>query len=371
MAALRDSSSRVAIVYDRVNKFGGAERVLQFLHKLYPDASLYTSVFDDAYAPWTKGWRVIPSFLQKISFLRKRHEMLAMFMPIAFESFDFSTYDLVISVTSEAAKGIITKPSTQHVCWVLTPTRYLWEKEKEYERDYFQGMVQLALPFFRGIKRYLKWWDVIAAHRPDKIIAISHVVAERFHQTYHKKVDAVIYPPIQFQMFETPQHMTPHFEKYYLCVSRLVPYKRIDIAIRAAQKLNRNVVIIGTGSELERLKRIAGNTPSIYFAGHLTDAEVVGYYQRCTGFLFPGEEDFGLTALEAMAAGRPPIVQRRSGNAEVVTIETGIICKALSVDALVEAMQALEAKQWDKKVLQSHAKTFDETACIKQWRKLI
>lgn len=371
MTSIQHASTRVAIVYDRVNKFGGAERVLQFLHKLYPDAPLYTSVFDSTHAPWTKGWHVIPSFLQQLSFLRKHHELLASFMPIAFESFDFSAYDLVISVTSEAAKGIITKPSTKHVCWVLTPTRYLWEKEIEYERDYFHGVMKLALPLFRGIKKYLKWWDVSASQRPDKTIAISRVVAERFEKTYHKKVDAIIYPPIQCKVFETPQHITPHFEEYYLCVSRLVPYKRIDLAILAAQKCKRNLVIIGAGSALQRLKYLAGNDPSIYFAGHLTDAEVVGYYQRCTGFLFPGEEDFGLTALEAMAAGRPPIVQRTSGNAEVVTIDTGIICKTMSVDGLVDAMHALEAKYWDKKILQSHAKTFDETACIKQWRKLI
>ena len=163
MSPVRASSQRVAIVYDRVNKFGGAERVLQFLHNMYPNASLYTSVFDPTHAQWTQGWHVVPSFLQKISFLKKHHELLALFMPIAFESFDFSAYDLVISVTSEAAKGILTKPSTLHVCWLLTPTRYLWEKEKEYEHDYFRGVLKLALPLFRVAKRYLKWWDSTAA----------------------------------------------------------------------------------------------------------------------------------------------------------------------------------------------------------------
>ncbi len=371
MAPTRSPSQRVAIVYDRVNKIGGAERVLQFLHKLYPSAPLYTSVYDPVHAKWTQGWRIIPSFLQKISFLRKHHELLALFMPIAFESFDFSEYDLVISVTSEAAKGIITKPSTLHVCWLLTPTRYLWEKEKEYERDYFRGVLQLALPLFRILKSYVKWWDVSAAHRPDKVIAISQVVAQRFERTYHKKVDAIIYPPIQYSLFETPHNISTHFQEYYLCVSRLVPYKRVDLAIHAALQLKRNLVIIGTGSELKRLQQIARGNPSIYFAGHLTDEEIVGYYQRCTGFLFPGEEDFGLTALESMAAGKPPIVQQNSGNAEVVTMDTGVVCTALRVDALVEAMRTLEAKQWDKKVLQSHAKTFDESACVKQWRKII
>ena len=130
-------------------------------------------------------------------------------------------------------------------------------------------------------------------------------------------------------------------------------------------------MIIGTGSELQRLRNIAHNDSSIYFAGHLTDEEIVGYYQQCTGFLFPGEEDFGLTALEAMAAGKPPIVQKASGNAEVVTKKTGVVCEALTVHALVEAMRTLEATMWDNRALQSHAKTFDESTCIKQWRTLV
>lgn len=371
MISPQKPTQNVAIVYDRVNKFGGAERVLQFLHAMYPNAPLYTSVYEVKNALWTKRWTVIPSFLQKIPFFRKHHELLAAFMPIVFESFDFSSFDLVISVTSEAAKGIITKPSTKHVCWILTPTRYLWEKEQEYERDYFRGIFMLALPFFRLIKTYLKWWDRVAAYRPDVTIAISEVVANRYKRTYGKKVDAIMYPPIQYAMFEKRHRIKTYFETYYLCVSRLVPYKRIDLAIGAAKKLHRNLVIIGKGSDEARLKKIAADDPSIFFAGHLTDQEIVGYYQQCTGFLFPGEEDFGLTALEAMAAGKPPIVQRASGNAEVVTKETGVVCGALTVDALVEAMRTLEATMWDNRALQSHAKTFDESACIKQWRTLV
>jgi len=371
MVSAHTPTQRVAIVYDRVNKFGGAERVLQFLHTMYPQAPLYTSVYNPKSASWAKDWRVIPSFLQRIPFFRSHHELLALFMPLAFESFDFSSYDLVISITSEAAKGVLTKPHTKHVCWLLTPTRYLWEKEKEYERDFFFGVRAIFLPFFRLIKTYLKWWDVTVSHRPDLTIAISHTVADRYKKTYERDVDALVYPPIRSHLFETPQHVSSPFRSFYLCVSRLVPYKRIDLAIRAAQAMRRNLVIIGKGSDEVRLRRIAQHDPSIFFAGHLTDEEIVGYYQRCTGFLFPGEEDFGLTALEAMAAGKPPIVYAKSGNAEIVTIDTGVVCKALCVDTLVEAMRTLEQKQWDKKVLQSHAKTFDESACIKQWRKLV
>ncbi|HKY73864.1 MAG TPA: glycosyltransferase, partial [Patescibacteria group bacterium] len=290
---------RIALVYDRVNKYGGAERVLQFLHTLFPDAPLYTAIYDPKGAPWADGWNVIPSFLQRIPFLRRHHELLGMFMPIVFESFDFSMFDIVISVTSEAAKGIITKPETKHICYLLTPTRYLWVKPKEYERDYYGGWKMVLLPFHRLFLAYLQWWDRVAAFRPDSIVPISEVVRKRCEVIYKRKTEPVIYPPIDLALFSMKVGVTPPFNSFYLCVTRLVPYKRVDLAIRACKKTGKNLVIIGVGSDEDRLRDIAGKAVNIFFAGHLTDEELVGYYQQCTGLLFPGEEDFGLTAIEA------------------------------------------------------------------------
>lgn len=182
---------KVAIVYDRVNKWGGAERVLLVLHEMFPDAPLYTSVYDEKRAPWTKVFpQVYSSFLQKIPFAKGNHEFLAPLMPIAFEQFDFGKYDLVISVTSESAKGIITRPGTFHLCYCLTPTRYLWSGYEEYFKN----------PILRFISKpvisYLKSWDKIAASRPDKIIAISTEVQKRIKKYYGRESE-IIYPPCE------------------------------------------------------------------------------------------------------------------------------------------------------------------------------
>jgi glycosyltransferase involved in cell wall biosynthesis len=367
------SQQRVAIVYDRVNTFGGAERVLQTLHAIYPDATLYTSVYEPITASWTKNWRVIPSFLQRIPWLRTHHQYAGILMPLAFESFNFSQFDLVISVTSEAAKGIVTQPHTKHVCYLLTPTRYLWNKSNEYEHDFYRGWKQLLLPLHRVAVTYLRWWDTVAAARPDIIIPISNVVKERCARFYHRTTTTPLFPPINTALFQkkSTQNIVSK-DPFYLCVARLVPYKRIDLAIQACTKLHRNLVIVGTGTDLERLKQFADNSPSIQFAGHLTDSEMVGYYQQCTGLLFPGEEDFGITAVEAMAAGKPVVVFTKSGHAETVLSGiTGILMQEQSVDAVIKAMLALERQTWDHERIQRHALQYDQSRWKQQWRTLV
>src|SRR3989344_3126516 len=185
---------KTAIVYDRVNKWGGAERVLLTLHELFPDAPIYTSVYSPEKATWAKVFpEVIPSFLQNIPCLRDKHEYLAPFMPIAFESLNLTRSDLVISVTSEAAKGVITKPGTLHVCYCLTPTRYLWSHYELYFKNAVFRAVTKPLVF------YLKHWDLIAAQRPDEMVAISLAVRERIRKYYAREVK-LIFPPLSFKM---------------------------------------------------------------------------------------------------------------------------------------------------------------------------
>ena len=283
---------KVALVYDGVNKWGGAERILLALHEMFPEAPLYTSVYNKEKAPWASVFKIKTSFLQKIPYISSSHDLLAVLMPLAFESFDFNGFDLVISLTSEAAKGIITKPSTKHICIMLTPTRYLWSGYN----DYFKNRVLRFIS--KSAVKYLKYWDVIASKRPDKILAISSEVKQRIKKYYDLDSD-IIYLPVS-SLQNTKEHID---EEYYLIVSRLVYYKRIDIAIKAFNALGLRLKIIGVGSEEKNLKKIAGR--NIEFLGMVSDEKLSLYYQNCIGLIFPGLEDFGLTMVEAQSFGKP------------------------------------------------------------------
>ena len=337
---------KVALVYDRVNKWGGAERVLLALHKLFPDAPLYTSVYDKKKAPWALRFnsgqaKIKTSFLQKFPFASSNHELFATLMPIAFENFNFDEFDLVISVTSEAAKGIITKPGTKHICYCLTPTRYLWSGYDEYFKSPFLRF--LSKPFVW----YLKTWDRIAAQRPDAYIAISKEVQGRIKK-YYGRDSEVVYPPLMLSRGPVASLLSSGATPYFLIVSRLVPYKKIDIAINAFNKLKLPLKIVGTGSEMGRLRNIAGKT--IEFLGCLTDKELVRYYSECSGLVFPGLEDFGLTILEAQSFGKPIIAFRGGGALEtIIERKTGVFFDEYSVEGLEKAIKQFNSMKFDPK----------------------
>lgn len=348
---------RVAIVYDRVNKWGGAERLLLALNKIFPKAPLYTSVYNPDTAIWAKAFpKVIPSFLQKFPFAKKYHQIYAPLMPIAFESFDFSKYDLVISVTSESAKGIITGPNTKHVCIMLTPTRYLWSGYSEYFKNDFLRI--LSYP----IVSYLRYWDKKASSRPDKIISISKEVAKRVKKYYGRK-SIVIYPP----MFLSSSKKTikgdsrssngPKISDYFLIVSRLVPYKRVDLAIKVFNKLGLPLVIVGKGSEFGKLKKMA--KPNILFLGTLTDSELVKYYRKSIALIFAGKEDFGLTVLEAQSFGKPVIAFGAGGAKEtILEKKTGVFFYPQTEKRLEEAVLTFKKKKFNKENAKKQAKKF-------------
>jgi len=379
---------KVALVYDRANKWGGAERLLLALHEMYPKAPLYTAVYNPQGAPWAKVFpKVIPSFLQKFPFAKSHHEAYFWLMPLAFESFDFSEYDLVISVTSESAKGIITQPKTLHICYCLTPTRYLWQS---YE-DYFKNPWWRALSL--PIISKLRIWDQVASQRPDYYSAISQNVCNRIKK-YYQRDSEVIYPPVNFDvkaehslfqpaprvsrardyghstLFGSQSGGRGALEKgdahllnnsqsdYFLVVSRLVPYKRIDIAIEAFNQLGTHLVIIGSGSEEKKLKKMARS--NVQFLGqNLTDKELLPYYQDCRAIVCPGEEDFGLVPVEAQLCGKPVIAYKVGGVLEtVIPGVTGEFFYPQTAEALIETVKHFKDKEYKSEDCQKNAEKF-------------
>lgn len=326
---------RVALVYDRVNKWGGAERVLLALHKIFPNAPLFTAVYHKKRAVWAKVFRVKTSFLQNFPFATHFHELYAPLMPFAFQSFSFKGYDLVISVTSEAAKGIRVPKKTMHICYCLTPTRYLWSGYNEYFKNSFFRIISWPLIIF------LRYIDKKASRRLNIFVAISSEVKNRIRKYYDRDA-TVIYPPVSLAEIKTN---SVHLKGYFLVVSRLVPYKRIDIAIKACNKLSYPLVIIGSGIEEKRLKALASRT--IFFRSNLTDHELVGYYKNCRALIFPGIEDFGLSIVEAQIFGKPVIAYKGGGALEtVVEGKTGLFFAKQTPKSLISVLKRFDEKKF-------------------------
>lgn len=341
---------KVALVYDRVNKWGGAERVLLALHKIFPDAPLYTSIYSPENAPWAKVFDVRTSFLQKYRFTRNHNEMLALFMPLAFESFNFDEYDLVISVTSESANGIVTKPYTRHICYCLTPTRYLWSGYDEYFRGKLMRIISTPALM------YLKRWDKLSSHRADNYIAISTEVKKRIKK-YYEKDSQIIFPPLMMGEFSQKKSKTGN---YYLLVSRLsrsTYYKKVDLAIEAFNKTGLPLKIIGTGPMEKKLKKRAHK--NIEFLGKLTDKELAYYYERCKALVFPGFEDFGLVMAEAQLFGKPVIAFDGGGARDIIKDGlTGKLFKDQNVESLVEALKSFSESDYNSRVIKQNAQRF-------------
>lgn len=364
---------KIAIVYDRANKWGGAERVLVALQELFPDAPLYTSVYDLNSAPWVRVFRQIySSFLQKIPGARKRHDLFPYLMPIAFENFDFSAFQLVISVTSEAAKGIITKPGTYHLCYLLTPTRYLWSGYEEY----FDNRLKRILT--NPIVSYLRSWDLIAAKRPDKIVSISREVARRTKEYYGQKSE-VIYPPVDVEQFTKKNinwRVKSRLEKngilwgnYFLVVGRLVPYKKVELVIETFNQLKWPLVIVGIGGQLKNLQSKAAK--NIFFAEAVTEQDLPFYYQGAKALIFAQSEDFGIVAVEAQAAGKPVIAYREGGALEtVVEGKTGIFFDSQTISSLTQALLAFDPNNFAPKDCVENAERFAKEKFLADFVKL-
>jgi glycosyltransferase involved in cell wall biosynthesis len=356
---------KVALVYDRVNKWGGAERVLLALHEIWPEAPLFTSVYNPQTAPWAKVFKTVPSFLQNFSLAKNNHELFPVVMPFVFESFNFDDYDVVISITSEASKAIVTKPKTLHLCYCLTPTRYLWSGHEQYFKS------KLFSFFARPLVSYLRVWDQIVAHRPDHYIAISKTVKERIKKYYGRESE-VIFPPVDTDRFRTRNsaHGVMNNERYFLVVSRLVKYKRVDLVVEAFNKLGWSLKIVGTGKELKKLQAKAKK--NIEFLGMLTEEELLGYYHNCEGVVFPTEEDFGIVPLEAQAAGKPVIAFKAGGATEtVVEDKTGVFFNQQTPQALIKVLEKFDPEKFKARDCQAQAEKFNKERFQKEFKKLV
>lgn len=330
---------KVALVYDRVNKFGGAEQVLLALHKIWPNAPLYTSVYDKSLTPWADVFDVRTSFLQKLPLPKNKHEMYPFLMGIAFESFNFDDYDVVISVTHEFAKAIITRPQTLHVCYCLTPVGYLWSGYSQY----FFGKPAWFQALTKPIIAYLRWYDKIISQRPDLYVTISRTVRERIKK-YYQRDSEVIYPPVNVPKISNfklaPRSFGTQISNYFLIVSRLVPQKRIDIAVQAFNQLDLPLKIVGTGILKEKLRAKAKN--NIEFLGHVSNEELTRLYSCCRAVIIPGEEDFNIVSVEAQSFGKPVIAYGKGGVTEtVIDGKTGWFFPEQTTDSLVGILKRM------------------------------
>jgi glycosyltransferase involved in cell wall biosynthesis len=338
-------NARVAIVHYWFVSHRGGERVVEAIAKMFPKADLFALVADPKALPASlRGRTIKTSFLQKIPGSHRLHRRLLPFYPLALEQFDLSGYDLVISSESGPAKGVVTSAQTCHVCYCHSPMRYLWDSYHLYRNG--AGIGRWSRPIFTLGSHYLRMWDAAAANRVDYFVANSQNAAARIRKHYRRD-STVIHPPVN----TAAGYLSDKTENYYLVAGQLVDYKRVDLAIAACNQLGRPLHVVGEGENTARLRKLAG--PTIHFHKAPTDADLHEQFAHCRALLFPGEEDFGIVPVEAMAFGRPVIAYGRGGVREAVKglhpssdgipeNSTGVFFQEQTVDSLVEAILAFE-----------------------------
>ena len=356
--------SRVAIVHYWIVGDAGGEKVVKAICELFPGADIFTLVHDpDVSAQLYPGHRVISSFIQKIPKASKIYTKLLPLMPSALEGLDLSGYDLVISSESGPAKGVITPADSVHVCYCHTPMRYLWDQFAAYMAT--SGLLTRFSMMLFG--PWLRTWDVSTSTRVDLFVANSNYVKERIWRFYRRDA-TVIAPPIDVHDFapvEAP-------EDFYFIAGRHVAYKRIELAIRMANATGRRLVVSGVGPETAALKKLAGST--VEFVGQVSFAELKSLYARCAAFLMPGEEDFGITPVEAMACGRPVIAYDRGGVRDtVIDGTTGVLFSEQSVEGLIQAIDRFERDRalFKPDAIAQHAQQFSRARFLNDFKRAV
>ena len=346
---------KVALVHDYLLNYGGAERVLSSLQKIYPDADIFTLLYDEKLANYFPKEKVKVSFLNKLpNLIKKRHKFLLPFFPMAIESFDLSKYDIVISSSSIFAKGVVTNPGTIHICYCHSPARFLWDYNERYLKDEKNNF--LFSPFIKFLIHKTRIWDRSSAERVDFWIANSNVTKKRIEK-YYKKDAKIIYPPIDKLSCKTTEWKE---KNYFLVVSRLSPYKKIDIIVNAFNKLELPLIVVGDGREMDKLKKIAKN--NIKFTGFIPDDELACYLKNCKAFIMAQEEDFGIAPIEAMSFGNPVLAFKKGGSLEWLEEgKTGEFFEDQTVEVLADGVRRIKDSSliYDKSYIKHSSDRFN------------
>ncbi len=359
-------SPRVAIVHDWLTGMRGGERCLEVFCELFPEADLYTLLhIKGKVSPTIERHRIRTSVIQSLPFANRFYRYYLPLFPLAIERFRLSAYDLVLSSSHCVAKGIRPPAGSKHLCYIHAPMRYVWDQFENYAGDGRSGVLaRLGMTLFR---QRLQDWDVASAARVDQFVANSHNIARKVEAYYHRPA-AVLHPPVDWLTFEAAEQS----EDFYFMVTAFAPYKRVDLAIQACNVMKRRLKIIGKGQDEAQLRKLAGST--VEFLGWQPDSVVRDHYARCRALLFPGEEDFGIVPLEAMACGKPVVAFGRGGALETVVplpgagsmngsgqSPTGVFFFTQSVDSLVAAIETYERRrtEFDPHAIRTHVATFD------------
>ena len=357
---------KVALIHDHLAQAGGAEKVLKALTEMFPEAPIYTLLYEQKNVDKNfAGKKIETSIIQRLPGGVRHYKWYLFFMPMAVEFFDLREFDLVISDASAFAKGVITSPNTLHLCYCHTPTRYLWSDAHQYLNELkYNKWIKKIISLTLG---RLRLWDYAAAQRVDYFLANSATVQKRISK-YYRRDSEIIYPPVEtdnFQIADLSQQS--HQERYFLSGCRLAPYKRVDIVVQAFKALGDgfNLKIFGDGLDWPRLQRLAGRAANIEFLGRVSEDQKAELYAHALAFINPQEEDFGITAVEAMAAGRPVLAYRRGGaTVTVVENESGLFFNEQTPDAIMSLVRCfLEdldsgRKVWDSRAIKAHADTY-------------
>ncbi|MEK7442271.1 MAG: glycosyltransferase [Chloroflexota bacterium] len=353
----------LALIHDWLNQIGGAEDVLETLVEMFPDAPIYTSMYwrEKMPAHWRR-WNIKTSFMDSLPLVHRFHQPYLFVYPFAFQNFDLTAYDIILSNKSGFCHGITKPKKAIHICYCLTPTRYVWGFDDYASRE---GFGQLQRNIIRPSLDLLRRWDKAAASRVDHFIAISSDVQRRIAR-YYERESVIIYPPVNTERF----NISDQVEDYFLCLGRLIPYKRVDLAVQACTQLRLPLIVAGDGRDRARLERMAGDT--IKFVGRVSDEEAARLMSRCRAFIFPGLEDFGIAPVQAMAAGRPVIAYAGGGAIDtVIENKTGHLFHQQTVGALVNVLKNFDATRFNPNEIHNFALKFDKKVFQEQLTNFI
>lgn len=359
------NKAKIALVFDWMTTPGGAEKVNHVFHQMFPDAPIFTSIFNPKKFKNFENAAIKTSFIQNLPFAKTKHQLYLGLMPHAYELFDLSNFDIVISSSHCCAKGIITKPETLHICYCHTPMRYAWDNWHSYIREYKMNPILKKIGKRRMHK--LRIWDRLAAERVDYYIANSSTTKKRIEK-YYKKPSKIIHPMIDSSKFQTASEA----KGYFLAVGRLIPYKKFDLIIETFNQTGLPLKIVGTGVAEKELKAQAKE--NIEFLGYTDNETLKKLYAECEALIFPQIEDFGITPLEAMASGRPVIALNQGGSRDtVIDGKTGIFFEKQTPESLKSAIEKYqkEKRNFDSEVIREHAKTFDKSEFEKKFMSYI